>query len=167
MALFGAKNILFWSEMYGMYLRVMFGIALFLLHRLVCILLPYGIALWFGILCYLYCMLLHLSVRLPGCVSQDDDYQNNGHKPWRYLIFPSGGAETGKKETLNEGCGFGKQNVILVYYIKAKCKSKSKISVVIHKMPGFMNGISLMEKVNTISQSIGYNFSRTNSNYRP
>ena len=47
----------------------------FLLHCLVNILPPYGIAwyciVWFGILCYLFCILLRFSLRHAGFVSQD------------------------------------------------------------------------------------------------
>ena len=76
MSLFWSKNALFWSEMHHMLsYSVVLYCTVFLLHCSVYFLLPYGIAwyciVWFGILCYLFCILLRFSLRRAGFVSQD------------------------------------------------------------------------------------------------
>ena len=76
MSLFWSKNALFWSEMHHMLsYSVVLYCTVFLLHCLVYILLPFGIAwyciVWFGILCYLFCILLRFLLCRTGFVSQD------------------------------------------------------------------------------------------------
>ena len=112
MSLFWSKNALFWSEIHHMlsYSVVLYCIV-FLLHCLVYILLPYGIAwyciVWFGILCYLFCILLRFLLCRTGFVSQDayslhppiqlsppisDSFGSSGSADPSEWIHPSGSA---------------------------------------------------------------------------